>query len=311
MKRTCAFLILNYNGSKLLQEALPSIIEVAKENNIENEVVVIDNGSTDDSENIVKELFPVVKWFKASANRFLISYNEYLVKTNHTNVFLLNNDVVLRPGSLSQLLNYFEKPDIFSVAPLVINPGNIPENGRTYIKWSQFRFKYEVVDLKYGLTATASTAAGLYDREKLLAMGGFDDMLYPMYGEEIDLSLRAYRRGWNILFDPSFVIDHIGGASINKSVNKTKRRISLVKNRHLLMIKHVHNNTKITGYILWNMLLLPVRLLSIDKGFIIGTFRALKQLSYAYQRRNEERQKAVLNDKQLYKKLRDLEYKSI
>jgi hypothetical protein len=306
MNKTCALLILNYNGAELLKKCLPSLINDANIPNTGNEVVIIDNKSTDDSKKIVLNEFPEVKWFEASANRFLISYNEYLKICKHPYVFLLNNDVILRKGCVNTLLNKFDDQSVFSVAPFVLNPGDIPENGRTKLYWSSGRFFYKVVDYKTGLTATASTAAGMYDREKLVSMGGFDDLLFPMYGEEMDLTIRAYRRGWIVLFEPSSIVDHIGGATINKKVMHYERRASLVKNRHLSMIKHIHNKFRLSEYFFWTILVMPFRLISFDKGYLLGTIRAIKQFKQASLKRKIEKQSAKITDKMLFKKLSSL-----
>ncbi|MBM3862249.1 MAG: glycosyltransferase, partial [Verrucomicrobia bacterium] len=271
-----------------------------------DEVVLLDNGSTDDSREFVQQRFPTVTWFPVSANRFLVSYNEYLAQSKHPLVFLLNNDVSLRPGCLPPLLRHFDDPRVFAVAPLVLNPGDHVENGRTCLTWSQGRFGYRQVDAHPGFTASASTAAGMFDREKLVSFGGFDDLLLPMYGEEMDLALSAYRRGWVIRFEPRAVADHIGGASINKTVTRGQRRKHLVKNRHLSIVKHIHSWWLLAAYVLWTMLLLPVRLLTFDGEYFAGTWASLKQLRYALDRRRREQQSAVLTDGAVLRKLVNL-----
>ena len=306
MNKTCALLVLNYNGAELLKKCLPSLIDDANIPNTGNEIVIIDNKSTDDSKKIVLNEFPDVKWFEASANRFLISYNEYLALCKHPYVFILNNDVILRKGCISALLSKFDDPSVFSVAPFVLNPGDIPENGRTKLYWSFGRIFYKVVDFNQGLTATASTSAGMYDREKLVSMGGFDDLLFPMYGEEMDLTIRAYRRGWIVLFEPSAIADHIGSATINKKVMHYERRASLVKNRHLSMIKHIHNKFRLSEYFFWTILVMPFRLISFDKGYLLGTIRAIRQFKQASLKRRIEKQSAKITDDMLFKKLSSL-----
>ncbi len=303
VRKKCALVVLNYNGSELLKKCLPSLIDEAKNSENFCEVVVLDNKSSDHSKEVVLNEFPSAIWLEASENRFLISYNEYLQKSDADYVFLLNNDVILRRGCVDTLLKAFNDSSLFSVAPLVLNPGDVPENGRTRLYWSFDRFGYRVVDFNKGFTATASTAAGMYDREKLVSMGGFDDLLFPMYGEEMDLTLRAYRRGWAVLFEPSAVVDHIGGATINKKVMRPARRASLVKNRHLSMIKHVHNPLRLGLYFFCCLLVLPYRIISMDKGYLLGTVGAIKQFRYALVRRREEKQAAVISDSELFKKL--------
>jgi GT2 family glycosyltransferase len=296
--RTCAIVVLNFNGRALLEKSLPTLLAARAD-----EIVVLDNGSTDDSENFVRKNFPTVTWFRASANRYLVSYNEFLAQTKHNYLFLLNNDVTLRDGALPPLLRHFDDPRVFAVAPLVLNPGDHVENGRTCLTWSQGRFGYRQIDTQPGITATASCAAGIFDREKLLAFGGFDELLLPMYGEEMDLTLSAYRRGWTVRFEPDSVADHIGGASINRSHQRTARRASLVKNRHLSVIKHVHTTSLFASYIFWTLLLLPFRALTFDHAYFSGAIAALRQLPLARERRRREQAAAQISDREMFRQL--------
>jgi GT2 family glycosyltransferase len=291
----------------LLERCLPSVVEAAAAADCECEVVVLDNGSTDRSLDWVRENCPRVRCVRATANRFLVSYNEFLRQDKHRLAFLLNSDVVLERDCLPPLLRHFADPQIFCVAPLVLNKeGEQVENGRTCLEFSQGRFRYRQADLKPGLTATASTAAGMYDREKLLAFGGFDDLLLPMYGEEMDLTLSAYRRGWVVRFEPQSVAHHLGGATINKAVAKRQRRKYLVKNRHLSMIKHVHSWRLLIGYCLWTILLLPVRVLTLDRAYFAGTWLAVRQFGHAVQRRRREQADAALSDREVFCRLSQL-----
>jgi len=301
---TCALVVLNYNGKQLLKSCLPSVVAAARAAGQGHEVVLLDNGSTDGSLEWAQQHFPQVTCMRASANRFLLSYNDYLAQTRHPLVLLLNSDVALEEDCLPPLLRHFADPKVFSVAPLVLNSeGRDVENGRTYLEFSRGRFHYQQADLEAGLTATASTAAGMYDRQKLLSFGGFDDLLLPMYGEEMDLTLSAYRRGWEVRFEPQSVAHHLGGASINKVVGRPQRRKYLVKNRHLSMVKHVHSLSLLASYFFWTALLVPFRALRLDWPYFAGTWMALRQARQALERRRREQVSAVLNDREILRRL--------
>jgi len=301
---TCALIVLNYNGCHLLERCLPSVVRAAAAAGPGHEVVVLDNGSTDGSLDWVRHHWPQVTCVRAAANRFLVSYNEYLVCCPHRLVMLLNNDVALAPDCLPPLLRHFADPTVFAVAPLVWNePGHTVETGRTRLRFAQGRFRYYRVDIVPGLTATASTSAGMFDREKLLAVGGFDELLLPMYGEEMDLTLSAYRRGWVVRYEPAAVAHHLGGASINIVTTRNRRRVSLVKNRHLSMIKHVHSRWRLLVYAGWLLALLPVRLLTGDRAFFVGSWMAWQQRRPALRQRRAEQRAAVLADADLFRML--------
>ena len=301
-KPTCALVLLNYNGRDVLEKCLPSVVEVSKEDE-GHEVVIVDNGSTDDSLVWVQQNFPDVTIWHARENQFLVSYNEYLAQCLHPFVFILNNDVVLEPNCLAPMMRHFEDPEVFSVAPLIRNEGDVVENGRTYLRFRRGRIKYDTLDLEAGETGFSTTSAGLYDREKLTSFGGFDPLLLPMYGEEIDLTLSAYRRGWKVVFEPQAKALHFAGVSIKKSESSFRRRSSLVKNRHLIAAKHLHSRRLVMSYLIWASLALPGRLVSGDKAYFEGLKQALKMWPLAVQRRRREQDAAKFSDVQIFKKL--------
>ena len=307
MDLTCALVVLNYNGRGLLEKCLPTVVAAAKADGGKHEVVLLDNGSSDGSLEWTQTHLPGVTSVRAASNKFLVSYNSFLIQTKHPLVFLLNNDVALQKNSLTPLLKHFSDSKVFSVSPLVLNDeGKTVENGRTYLYFSLGRFYYKQVDLRAGLTATASTAAGIYDREKLLAIGGFDDLLLPMYGEEMDLTLSAYRRGWIVRFDPESTVYHKGGATINSTVSKAHRRKYIVKNRHLSMIKHIHCKRYLYPYVLWSVLLLPLRIILFDRAYLSGTWMALHQIKKALERRVREQAVTVKPEAELFRLLKRL-----
>lgn len=307
MKLTCALVILNYNGRLLLEKCLPSVVAAARFAGKCHEVVVLDNGSTDGSLEWVAQHHPDVTCVRASSNRFLVSYNEYLAQSRHSLVLLLNNDVILQEGCLPPLLRHFEDTNVFSVAPLILNrEGEQVENGRCYLEFSRGRFFYRCVDQKPGLTAFASCSAGIYDREKLLSFGGFDELLMPMYGEEMDLTLSAYARGWTVRFEPLSVAHHLGGATINEVTKRKARRSHLVKNRHLSIIKHIHDKRLFASYIAWILLQLPLRIATLDSAYFQGTWQAFSHMREAMSCRKREQVESVITDTEMFRLLAGL-----
>ena len=73
-------IILNYNGSTLLKECLPSVVAAADRSSHECCVSIVDNGSTDGSRLYVEKQFPRVLFYRARENAFLVSYNEFIQK---------------------------------------------------------------------------------------------------------------------------------------------------------------------------------------------------------------------------------------
>src|SRR5437899_1302394 len=110
----CAAVVLNYNGRRLLEENLGSVVLAARKVEGGCDVIVLDNQSTDDSVGFLKANFPGVIVEAAPANRILFSYNELCRRLRHRYVVILNNDITVRDESLALLLPHCAAPDVFA-----------------------------------------------------------------------------------------------------------------------------------------------------------------------------------------------------
>ena len=129
MKTKLSIIILSWNTEKLLKDCLKSIekeAEILKKQKIE--VIVVDNGSTDESAEMVKKDFPEAKLIKNNKNLgFAKGNNIGINKAQGEFIMLLNSDTVLEKGSLKTLLDFgFLKKDS-ALSPLLFLPNNKPQ----------------------------------------------------------------------------------------------------------------------------------------------------------------------------------------
>ena len=115
-----AVIILNWNGAALLRRYLPSVI--ANTNSTIADVIVADNGSTDESVKVLKEEFPEVKTLLFSENwGFAEGYNKCVAATAYKYTVLLNSDVRTPEGWLEPLYEYMEAhSDVGAVQPKLL-----------------------------------------------------------------------------------------------------------------------------------------------------------------------------------------------
>ena len=115
----CSVVILNWNGAKMLRRYLPSVVEYTP--TTECEVVVADNGSTDESLSVLAEEFPTVRTIVLNKNYgFAEGYNKAIAQIDSEFVVLLNSDVEVTPQWLTPILNYMEThPDVASMQPKI------------------------------------------------------------------------------------------------------------------------------------------------------------------------------------------------
>lgn len=125
-------------------------------------------------------------------------------------VFLLNNDVKVEPHTLSTLIKHFDDESVFAVGTLEYEGGSTGEKaGKNKLWFNKGVFFHSKADtFEFGETAWASGGSSMFDKQKWLELGGFDHVYYPAYWEDVDLSFRARKKGWKILFDPSAEVIH-------------------------------------------------------------------------------------------------------
>lgn len=111
-------MILNYNGEKFLQEFLPSVLAYSGD----AKIIVADNGSTDHSDEILKQKFPSVELIQLSNNYgFCGGYNRALKQVDAEYYVLLNSDVEVTPDWLTPIINLLDgNPEIAAAQPKIL-----------------------------------------------------------------------------------------------------------------------------------------------------------------------------------------------
>ena len=220
--------IPNYNGVHLLKKHLPAVLDSLREG---DEVVIADDSSTDMSVGYLVEKFTLkkdsdthlytgnlseekrVKMVVVSTSknmRFAGTVNLGVQVATGDYIFLLNNDVSPKEDVLEYLLPYFEDPSCFAVGCKEYEQDESgEESGRNLLWFERGRFIHsKAPQMTSGETAWVSGGSGLYDRKKWLLLGGLDTRFYPAYWEDIDLSFRAKKRDWKVLFEAKAIVFH-------------------------------------------------------------------------------------------------------
>jgi len=231
-----SIVLLNYNGEQLLSQFLPGVITFSSMPDVE--IVVIDNGSTDQSVVLLEKQFPSVRCIALDQNYgFAGGYNRGLAQIEADLFVLLNTDVEVTDNWLGPLREMMEKdPDIAACQPKILSyaqrtkfehagacGGFIDQYGYPFCRGRLFT----TLEHDYGqydsiIEIFWATGACLMIRSSIFKEhGGFDDRFFA-HMEEIDLCWRLKNRGFKIVCVPQSVVYHIGGASLDpKNVRKT------------------------------------------------------------------------------------------
>jgi GT2 family glycosyltransferase len=245
-----SIIIPNYNGRSLLEQTLPSVLGAANDAKLPFEIIICDDYSSDDSITFLREQYPQIKLLINEVNKgFSPTINTGIFNARHSHVLLLNSDVKLTQNYFASLLRYFEKTDTFGVMSKIIgweddkiqDGGKYPSFHGLKIKTSGNYIPLHKEQEEWYYSMYLSGANAFVDREKLLVLGGFDELFAPFYVEDYELCLRAWRMGWKCYYDDVAVCRHKVSVSI-KSNNK-KKKIRIIYNRNKMYLHAIHLNS--------------------------------------------------------------------
>jgi GT2 family glycosyltransferase len=278
--------VLNYNGRHLLQENLSSVVSAARKVEGGCDVIVLDNLSTDGSVEFLGKNYPGVIVEVAPSNRILFSYNDLCRRIRHKYVVLLNNDIRLRDDSLSVLLPHCAAPDVFAVSAVLLDAeGTTVTRSRTLGESHRGLFRVTAFQANEVVpTLDAGGGCAVFDREKLIALGGFDDLYWPFYWEDTDLSYAAWKRGFRVLLEPRSIMCHRHAATIQ---HNPQNDAVCHCNAHLFFWKNITDPALIAKHIVWLAFLIPWRAVRGKWPYLRGVWAALRKLPQALKRRRE------------------------
>lgn len=210
-KSPCSIVMLNWNGKELLKESVPAVLQAIENTSVDHQFLLVDNGSTDESIDWLNQTYPQVEVLQLDRNYgFSEGNNKGVAHARNDLIVLLNNDMIVSDDFLPPLLEPFERErDIFAVAAQIEFPeGKTREEtgltrgqfSRGYLHLSHEKPQNWHAVRRYAPVLWAGGGASAFDRRKFLELGGFSELFSPCYFEDTDLSYRAWRRGWRILF---------------------------------------------------------------------------------------------------------------
>ena len=253
-----SIVIPNWNGKDLLEKYLPSVVQAASGNPL-NEVIVVDNGSTDGSAEFVRAAFPSVNVLALPRNLgFGGGSNAGFRAARNDIVVLLNSDMRVAPDFLQPLIEGFRDPDVFAVSCQIFfsDPARIrEETGLTQGWWQdgglkvRHRIDPEIDDLFPCFYGGGGSCA--FDRQKFLALGGFDELLAPFYLEDTDLGYQGWKCGWKVLYQPRSVVYHEHRGTIGRNFTEAQIQAVLKTNFLLFAWKNIHEWRRLASHFLF------------------------------------------------------------
>ncbi len=259
-----AVVILNWNGRHFLEQFLPSVVQSTYTN---LEIVVADNGSTDDSLDFVKKSYPNIKLVVNDQNYgFAGGYNVSLAHVEADYYVLLNSDVEVEAGWIEPVIKYFQADARIGACQPKLRAyhqkthfeyagaagGYIDLFGYAFCKGRFFDI-CEADEGQYEEPASIfwATGAAMFIKADLFHQAGGFDADFFAHMEEIDLCWRMKRAGYLLYYCPESIVYHVGGGTLPQG-NPRKTYLNF-RNNLTMLFKNLT---------FWQLLtIFPIRLL--------------------------------------------------
>ena len=234
-------IIPTWNGCKMLQHCLQSL---SRQTFTNFSVTVVDNGSTDDTEEVLSRDFPAVRLVKFSYNTgFSVAVNAGIKSTEADLLLLINNDMEIAPDCLEQLSRFadkYEEYDFFALKMLSFTERNILDGAGDAVLRGGVGYRLGTLEYDgpgYSVDREVFGACGgaaLY-RKSFFEKTGLFDADFFAYLEDVDVNIRARRLGLRCMYLSKAVVYHIGSATSGSKINPLTIRLSTRNNLNLLI----------------------------------------------------------------------------
>ena len=279
--------IVSFNTRKLLDDCLGSLLRSLKGSSFDTEIIVVDNVSTDGTREMLVRKYPGVVVIPNKENvGFGRANNQGIRVAKGKYILLLNSDTVVPAGAVQKMFSFTsDHPNAF-VGPKLLNVDSSPQTScgpffTLPVVFAALFMKGDII----GLTRWSPNDTRVVDwvsgacvmASKKLFMDGllFDEKIF-MYMEEVDLFMRAKKKGYNTYFYPESRIIHLGSGS------STNKRTGPVLNifRGLLYIYRKHYSK--ISLLMLRLLLKKKAVISMIIGAITGSDYLKKTYAEAY-----------------------------
>ena len=296
---TLSAIIPNYNGEEILKKNLQKVIDAVGN----AEIIVVDDASSDDSLNVLDSFGSKLKVIRNEKNfGFSSTVNRGVKAAKGDIVILLNTDVIPEKGFLSPLLSHFKNDKVFAVGCM----DKSMENGKTVLRgrgigfWKRGFLVHARGEVNKTNTLWVSGGSGAFRKSIWEKLHGFNSFYNPFYWEDIDLSYRAIKSGYRILFEPKSIVvhEHEKGA-IKKNFSLFKIKSIAYRNQFIFIWKNATDLNLQFSHLFWLPYHFVKAFIGADLAFFKGFFSAFIILPKIIKDSLEDQKLFVLKDNQV------------
>ncbi len=244
----------------------------------ECEVIVVNDNPEEDLTNDLAKYKNTILIQNEKNSGFGRSINRGVRRAKNNYVVLLNSDVLLHNQSFKEGVVHFQSnPKLFAVSfGQREKDRSIVGKNRIFWKFGMFRHE-KAKNLDLGYNGWAEGGSCMIDRRMFEKLTGFSELFSPFYWEDIDLSYRAWKQGYQIQFDPDIEVEHHHESTIGKYYGRSHIKVISYRNQFIFMWKNISDLSLVISHL---FLLIPNMIYFLThgefiffKGFLLALFK--------------------------------------
>jgi len=314
-----SIVIPNYNGEKVLSKNLPHVVTAVKGyKKGKVEIIIPNDPSTDKSKEVIANFIASLKGTgivgktidngKKEESGFSKNVSRGVALATGEILILLNNDVRPHTDFLEPLLSHFSDQKVFGVGCMdeSVEEGKTVLRGRGVGYWHRGFVFHKAGDLDKTNTFWVSGGSSAFHKRIWDKIGGLDVLFNPFYWEDIDLSYRALKSGYKVIFEKKSIVvhEHDEGAIKTKFKPNFVQKI-VYRNQFFFVWKNITDGKLLFFHILWMPYHLVTVLMRKDWPFFQGFFLAILQMNRVQDSRYRAKKLFVRKDSEVLKEFKE------
>lgn len=303
-------IIPNYNGATLIKKNLPGVVESLSSYK-DSKIIIVDDGSSEEDylslkdivDGYIAEGVPVDLIRKEKNSGFSSTVNKGALNSDSDYIVLLNSDVAPDKDFLIPIIEDFKiNENLFGVGCMDRSEEGVGVvlRGRGEAFWKRGFLMHRRGEVDQPNTFWLSGGSSVVRTDLFKKFGGFDEIYDPFYWEDIDLSYRVRKSGYEIMFDNRSRVTHrhLEGA-IKKNFSKKKVNKTAFRNQFIFVWKNITDWNLISSHLFWLPYHLAKAVARTDTSFIQGFLLALVMLPDIIKRRIKQKRSYKRKDSEI------------
>ncbi|QQG44552.1 MAG: glycosyltransferase [Candidatus Roizmanbacteria bacterium] len=267
------------------------------------EVIIVNDYPQENLNKDLREFKEIILIQNAKNLGFGLTVNRGAGVAKNKYIMLLNSDVILSNARFKFPISSFEKNELLFAISFAQKEKGGKIVGKNKLFWKAGLMRHQkAADLNYGYNAWAEGGACLIDKDKFLRLGGFDQIYAPFYWEDIDLSYRAWKSGYEVIFDPNVIVEHHHESTIGKYFSSQTIKTISYRNQILFIWKNITDIKLLFSHLFFLFPNIIYFLIKREFSFSRGFFKALSKLNLVFQRRSSNKKTFIINDEKILKR---------